>query len=115
MAAHAYPDVSEFRLKRLAYAIADNRLDPSIPFTVYMSPAKLPIGKDEQRIYDILKKSRIIGSRPISVCNANLSTAVTLARTMNSRIRDEQKRLARCQACRAYGLTAMAQEFRPRA
>jgi len=69
-----------------------------------------PVGKDQQRIYDIVKKS-VPAWAPADPSLAPRAALVKLATSMNDKITSEEKRRARFAACVHYGMPWLAECF----
>lgn len=93
--------------------ISSNGIDSLRPITFYLTEACAPTGKDQQRIYDIIKKSQDKNGI-VSICKADFAKMEKLAQNMNNAIKDEAKRKARKEACDFYGLTFLAECFSPK-
>ena len=102
--------LTDDQVKMLAEQIETSSIDTKRPITFYLTEACAPTGKDQQRIYDIIKKSQP-DNGIVSICKADFSKMKRLAENMNNAIKDEAKRRARKEACDFYGLTFLAECF----
>lgn len=90
-----------------------NMLDMSQPYESYII-LEPPNGKDEQRIYDIVKKANMNQAGCVGMISLNVSKMIDLAVQMNHLITNEDKRARRRAACLKYGLKFLAKCFEKR-
>ena len=93
-----------------------SKLDHSRSVLYYFEDLPKPENKDQQRIYDIVKKSQnevfFLRDRKLNlIARADEVKMKALADVMNNRIKDENKRAARREACKHYGLNFLAECF----
>ena len=100
----------EAGLKNFANYLINGTLDPLLPFESYVYMDS-PSDKDEQRIYDIVNKANIDHAGNVGMVTTQLWKMCDLARLMNSKITDEDKRARRRAACIKYGLNFLAKCF----
>lgn len=96
--------------KNFANYLLDGRLDPLLPFESYVFIDE-PTDKDEQRIYDIVKKANAGCPGCIGMVTTNIYKMIDLAKQMNKKITGEDKRARRKAACLKYGLNFLAKCF----
>lgn len=105
---------NEIAQKRFAkYLLDDSILDPLLPYEAYIILPK-PVGKDENRIYDIVKKANAGCTHCVGMVTLCIADMVALAMRMNHAITDEDKRARRRAACLKYGLKFLAKCFEKR-
>lgn len=85
-------------------------LDPLLPFESYAFMVE-PTDKDEQRIYDIVKKANANCQGCVGMVTRNIYKMIDLAKQMNGKITNEEKRIRRKAACLKYGLNFLAKCF----
>ena len=96
--------------KNFANYLLDGRLDPLLPFESYVFIDE-PTDKDEQRIYDIVKKANAGCPGCVGMVTTNIYKMIDLAKQMNKKITGEDKRARRKAACLKYGLNFLAKFF----
>jgi len=101
---------NEAGLKNFANYLLNGTLDPLLPFESYVFMDE-PTDKDEKRIYDIVKKANMDCYGQVGMVTTRLWKMCDLARLMNSKITDEDKRARRRAACIKYGLNFLAKCF----
>ena len=99
----------KYAITRTATSLMNGSLSSDVDPAEYFRYMRKPVGKDEQRIYDIVCKA-CNNSLPRIAC-ANRSKMANLAERMNKSIKDEAKRIERKAACDSYGLTFLGSWF----
>lgn len=100
--------------KALARLYVNSRVDTTKPLESYVVLDE-PTTKDEKRIYDIVSKANAGRHGCIGLVSNNIGKMLDLANAMNGKIKDEDKRLRRRDACLKYGFKFLADCFRPTA
>ncbi len=107
-------DINKLAYRLLTYAGEEAGIDVSVGYDkLYKLPE--PTNKDEQRIYDIVKRANEIPANPklksdkvqgdVGIyLNTNFPLIGQLATNMNNKITDEEKRKAREAAAEKYGV-----------
>lgn len=96
--------------KHFAHMLLDGDLDPLLPLESYVLMDE-PTDKDEQRIFDIVRKANIGYDGCVGMVTDNRYKMVELAMQMNKAITKEDKRARRRAACLKYGLNFLAKCF----
>ena len=96
--------------KNFAHYLLDGQLDPLLPFESYVFIDE-PKDKDEMRIYDIIRKANVGYKGCVGMVTCNIWKMIDLAKDMNKKITNEDKRARRHAACIKYGLNFLAKCF----
>lgn len=96
--------------ENFAHYLLDGQLDPFLPFESYVFIDE-PNDKDEMRIYDIIRKANAGYDGCVGMVTCNIWKMIDLAKDMNKKITNEDKRSRRHSACIKYGLNFLAKCF----
>ena len=101
---------NEYAKRNFCRYLINGYLDPLLPFESYVIMTE-PTNKDERRIVDIVNKANAKYVGCVGMITNNIVKMIDLAKSMNSKITDEDKRLRRKAACLKYGLKFLAKYF----